>query len=251
LRVVALELRERVDVGLLVDDLQVADVTVSLSCEEEDVGVIVVEGHEDSRGRVNGGSDEWLGEISGIPDAVLSLRGLGGSTSEKLFLGSEPSQTRRLNAKMCLGFSSDGVVSGVDNSDLFVLGRGSQETSIVVPVDREDEVRMLSLDRELGLSLLNIPDLDGEITRRSGEKIVCNRVELGSADLSLVSVQSLDGLGEGRGQSSAGDMPDLGGTILRDGGNEVVVEGMEINVQDGRLVTGDERKLRVDLSSGS
>jgi hypothetical protein len=63
-----LELAEEVDVGILVDDFVVTDVTVSLSSEEEDTGVVVVEGHEDTSGSVDVGGAQRLGEVARLPD---------------------------------------------------------------------------------------------------------------------------------------------------------------------------------------
>jgi len=176
-----------VDVWVFIDALEVSDVTVTLSSEEEDRGVVIVKGHEDSRCRVDRVTEEGLGKVSGVPQTVFSLGRLCRTACEELLLCSEEDQTRWLDAKMGFGFLNNRAGSGVDDSDLLVLGRSGQKRSTVVPVNRQDEIRVLSIDRELGLSLLNIPDLDGKVTRRGGNQVVGDGVELDGTDLSLVA----------------------------------------------------------------
>jgi hypothetical protein len=63
-----------------------------------------------------------------------------------------------------------------------------------------DNVRV-TIDIELGVSLLNIPELDGEIGGGGGENVAGNWVEVDGSDLSLVSGEGLNWGGDGGGGS--------------------------------------------------
>lgn len=64
---------EEMDVRRLVSDFVVPYIAVSLSGQEHDVSVGIVEWKHDTRGTVNGVSEQRLGEIVFIPDGILSV----------------------------------------------------------------------------------------------------------------------------------------------------------------------------------
>jgi hypothetical protein len=148
-----------------------------------------------------------------------------------------------------LYFSDDASSSWVNESDLLVLGGGGQLSSVVVPVNGLDNVRV-TIDIELGVSLLNIPELDGEIGGGGGENVAGNWVEVDGSDLSLVSGEGLNWGGDGGGGSSFGDLPDLSVTVLSTGSDEALVEGVELDVKDFGGVTTEEWKAGGELSWG-
>jgi len=218
LRSRGLELRQRVQ--LIISQLEISNVSVSLSSHEDDVEVGIKEGHQDSRGRIDVGSIHGLGHVSRVPEAILSLRLLGESNGQELVL--QPDNSRGLDSHVSLGFGSDGLVSGVDDSDLSILGTGGQKASVCVPFRRRDEIGMLTIDRQDILSLLDIPDLHREVTSRSDQRVVGSGREFDGSDLSSMSIQSLEGLRHVGGQTTLGDSPDLSSAIFGNRGNEVI-----------------------------
>jgi len=135
LRSGGLEFAEVVDVGILVDDFVVTDVTVTLSGEVEDASVVIVEGHEDTRGSIDVGGAQRLGEVAGLPERVLSLRGLGESHGENLVARSKEGNTHSLNSLVSLSFSDNASRTWVNASDLLVLAGSGEERTVVVPGD--------------------------------------------------------------------------------------------------------------------
>jgi len=108
----------------------------------------------------------------------------------------------------------------------------------------------VSSDIDLGISLFDIPDLDGEVVGGGGEDVVGSWVEVDGSDLSLVSREALDWGSEVGGEALIGDVPDLGIAIFGAGGDEVLVEGVELNVKNIGGVTADEGDVSLQLSGG-
>jgi len=236
-----------VDVRLLIDNLEVTDVTVTLTSQEQQVGVVIVEGHQDTRGGIEVRLGNGDFQVAGIVQGISTIRGLGETNSEELVLLSQPAAAGSLDSGVSVGLSDDSVGTGINDAVLLVLTSGSKAASVAVPLNRLDDIGM-SVDSQVGLSGLNIPNLDGEISGGSGNNVGGNRVELNSSDLALVTQQLLSGLSQVGSQTTLGDSPDASVTILRDGGENVVIEGVSINVQDGTLVSSNQRQIGGDLS---
>jgi hypothetical protein len=214
-----LVLTEEVDVGILIDDFVVTDVTISLSGEVEDAGVVIVEWHEDTGSGIDVGGAQRLGEVARLPDRVLSFGGLGESHTEKLVAGSKVANTHTLNSLMGFNFSNNGVGTWVNRSDLLVLASGGDERTVVVPSNGLDDISVTG-NVVSDVSLFDIPNLDGEIVGRGGENVVGDWIVVDSSDLSLVSRKRLDWSGKVGGETSFGDAPDLGIAIFGTGGDE-------------------------------
>jgi hypothetical protein len=133
LRSSRLELREEVQEGILIDKFIVTNVTVSLTGEVEHVGVVIEEWHDDTRSGIDVHGGERLGEVTSLPEGVLSLRSLGETSGEKLVLGSEPKNAHTLDTSMSLNFGNNLVGAWVNASDLSVLRGGGDEGTVVVP----------------------------------------------------------------------------------------------------------------------
>jgi len=121
LRVVGFVFRQVEDIRIFVDGFEISDVTVSLTGEEKDVGVIIVKGHEDTRTSVDILSVEGGGKGSGVPDGELAFAGFGEAEGEELFLATEIKDSASLDTGMSLNFAGDSASSGVDQTDLLVL----------------------------------------------------------------------------------------------------------------------------------
>ena len=236
------------DVWLLVINLEVTDVTVSLTGKEEEVGVVIVEGHQNTRGGIDVGSDDGGLEVAGVEDVVGTVRGLGETNAEDGSLLSEPDSTGSLDTGMSVGLRGDGSLTGVEDADLLVLGGGNDEGTIVVPVNTLNNVGVSS-DGVLGVSALDVPNLDGVVGGGGSNDVVSGGVEVDGSDLSLVADKGLDGVNEALGKTTIGDSPQTTVTILRNGGDEVVVEAGEGDVEDLALVSGDEGGVTTELSS--
>jgi hypothetical protein len=111
-----------------------------------------------------------------------------------------------------------------------------------------DDVRVTP-DVELGISLLDIPNLDGEISGRGGEDVVGNGGEADASDLSLVSREGLNRIVQVAGETTLGDLPNLSIAVFGAGGDEALVEGVEVKVENISRVTDDEGNVgNVELS---
>merc|ERR1712100_81727 len=64
-----------VDVRLLVIHLEVTDVTVTLASQEEEAGVVIVEGHQDTGRGVDVGGDDGAVQLAGVQDGVGTVGG--------------------------------------------------------------------------------------------------------------------------------------------------------------------------------
>jgi len=107
LRVVGFVFRQVEDIRIFFGDFKVSDVTISLTSEVEDVGIIVVEGHQDTRTSIDVLSVESGAEGSGIPDGVLTFAGFGESEGEEFFLAAEIDDSASFNTSMAFDFRSN------------------------------------------------------------------------------------------------------------------------------------------------
>jgi len=208
-----LEFGKEVQERILIDNFVVTDVTVSLTGKVEDRGVVIVEWHDDTGGGIDVHGSNRLGEVTSLPDRILSFGGLGETSCEKLIFVSEPKDTHALDTSMSLNLSNNGVGAWVDASDLLVLSGGGDEGTVVVPGEGLDDVAV-ARNVDLGVSLLNIPNLDGEVGGRGGKNVVGDWGEVNGSDLSLVSGERLNGCVQVGSETALGDLPDLGITIF-------------------------------------
>jgi len=250
-RIVALELSEVVNVRIFIDYLIVTDVTVTLSGEEENVGIRVEERNDDTRASIEIGAVQRLGEITRIPDGVLTLRSLGETRGEESVAATKEANASSLNTLVGNSFGGDAGLTRINHTDFLVLARGGHDGTVEVPVEGLNEVTVLSLEAEDVLALFNIPNLDCEIGSGGGEDVVGGRVELHATDLSLVTIEGLERVVHIGGETTSGDTPDLASAILRDGCNQTVVERVEVDIENSALVTSDGGHLGVNLSLGS
>jgi len=102
-----------------------------------------------------------LVDLTAIVDVELTLRGLAESSGEDFV--SQPADSASLDSLMCYCLLSNSVRTGVEHTELLVLASSGKLATVVVPVNSLDDVSVTL--RGLGaLSLLNIPELDGEVS---------------------------------------------------------------------------------------
>jgi len=133
LRVVGFVFRQVEDVRIFIGDFKVSDVTISLSSKVEDVGVIVVEGHQNTRSSIDVFGVEGSGEGSRVPDGVLAFAGFGESEREELFFATEVVDSASFNTSMSFDFGGDSSSSGIDQTELLVFAGSGKLRTIVVP----------------------------------------------------------------------------------------------------------------------
>ena len=244
-------LGEVVEVGGLIDHLEVTDVTVTLTGEVEHAGVVVVERHQLTGSGVNPLVAQVSREVTGIPDAELTLRELGHTNSHECALGAQPQAAGTLGTLMGGQGLGDGARARIDDASLLVLAGSSHDGTIVVPGDGTDVVGVASNVGD-DLARVDIPDLDGVVSGGGGEDVVGGRVPVDGSDLTTVTLQglgSVGGLGV-LGKTTVGDGPDVTVTVLTTRGNDGGVEGVEVDVEDSGLVPADKGVPRLDLSGG-
>ena len=209
---------------LLIDHLEVTDVSVSLSGEVEHLSVLIVEGHQDTSGGVEVLLDQGVRHVGVVPNEHLTIGGLGETGGGEPLSVGEPDNAGSLHTlvssdilfilnfvkkekcfslriqvgkkggvgeKMCY---MDGL-SGPDIEDANPLVPGSAGNECAVGVEGEgvDEIGV-SEDLNLLLSLGDVPELDGQIGTSGGKGVVSNRVEGDLTDLAGVGSENGSGL---------------------------------------------------------
>ena len=242
-------LGEEVEVGSLIDQLVVTDVTVTLTGEVEHGGVVVVERHQLTRSGIDLLVAQVSRHVTGIPDAELTLGELGHTDSHECALGAQPQATGTLGTLVGGDGLGDGARARIDDASLLVLAGSGHQGTIVVP---GDGTNVVSVSSNVGddLARVNIPNLDGVIGGGGGEDVVGGRVPVDGTNLPAVTLQGLSGISRGGvgGESSLGDGPDVTVTVLTARGNDGGVEGVEVDVEDSSLVPTDKRVTSLELS---
>jgi hypothetical protein len=227
------------DLGVL-HNLVVADVTVTLASEEEQAGVVIVEGHQDTRGGIDGREVQWVGGGTGIPDGELTVGRLAEADGDKEFAVAQEGAARALDSLVSNNVVRDGTGSWVEDAVLLVLASGTEHAAVAVPRGARDDVGVAA-DGELGITGRDIPDLDSEVGRRRGDDVVGSGVEVDGTDLSAMANEVLGRIVHRRlAETTLGDHPDATVAILRHRTNNAVVEGVEVDIEHSSLVARNE-----------
>ena len=244
-------LSEEVEVGGLIDHLVVTDVSVTLSSEVEDLGVVVVERHQLTRGGINLLVAQVLGEVTGVPNAELALGELGHTNGHEGTLVTQPQAAGSLGTFVGGDSLGDGAGTRIDDTGLLVLAGGGHHGPIVVPGNGTNVVGVTSDIRDDGAGV-DIPDLDGEIGGGGGEDVVGSGVPVDGSDLTAVTLQSLSGLTDldVLGEATVGDGPDVTVAVLTNRSDDGGVEGVEVDVKDSGLVPTNKGVPRLKLTRG-
>ena len=236
----ALELVDVVEERLVVDHLVVSDVAITLTGEEEEGGVGVVEGHQHARAVVDDLVGDGLLEGAGIPDGELTVDRAGEASGDDLVLVGEPAAAETLDTLVAEDLTGDGLGAGVDDTELLVTAGRGDEAAVTVPGAGLDDIRVARGGEEV-LALLDIPDLHSVVAGAGSEDVVGAGVVVDGADFALVPVEGLDGGGDLLGDAALGDLGDADVAVLRARGDEVLVEGVELDVENGGLVDAHKR----------
>jgi len=232
-------LRQEVNLGAVIGDFVVTNVTVTLASKEQNASVVIIEGHEKTSGGINVLLMEGLGEICGIPQSDLTITGTAETSTEHLAGGTKEASTGTLNTFVGNDLTNNGLLTRIDDAHFLVLASGYDERTIVVPGDGLNDVSV-ALDIEERLALFGIPDLHGVIRGGGSQDVVCARVPVYGTDLTTVASESLDRVADGIGDTTFRNVPQLNSAVLRGGGDDVIVERVELNIEHGGLVARDE-----------
>lgn len=143
----------------------VLNIAISLSSAVEDTKVTVKIGVQNAISTVNSLGDSRLFEVTEVPERVLSISISGGPDGKDGFL-SEPADLGVDTALAVAGrrvlelFSSD-----VRHAQVLISPGGRNEVVIDAPLE-PSAVLSWAAERELGLSLLDVPNLHRVIERR-------------------------------------------------------------------------------------
>jgi len=232
-------LTQVVELGTIISQFVVTNVTVTLARKEQHASVVIVEGHQLTRCCVNVFVGKRGAEVSGIPDGILTIRGLGETNAQDLASVTKEDGTRTLDTVVGSNFPDDGVRTRIKNTNLLVLAGSHNLATIVVPGYSLDDVTV-TINSVSGLALLDIPQFDGVVSGRGSQNVGSGGVPVYGTDLPLVTSEVLNGISHGVGETTFGDVPKLGSAVLRGGGDDGLVEGVEVNIQDGSLVTSNQ-----------
>jgi len=242
LRGVAAVLADEVEERLVVDNLVETDVAITLTSKVEDAGVRIVEGHDDTGLGIESLVSKGSSEVARIPDAELTLDGLGETSGDDLVLIGQPAAAETLDTLVALDLTSALLLARIEDTKLLITAGRGDEGTVLVPRAALDDIGVTT-DREELVTLLDIPDLDEGIAGGSGKHVVGAWVEVHSADLSLVAAENLDGLSDVGGEALLRHLSDADVAILRARGNELLVEGREVKVKHSGLVDRHKRDL--------
>jgi len=187
----ALVVREGELPGLLVDQLKVADVSVSLPGKVEHLAVLVVVGHEDTSGGVEVLSNEGIFALGGFPDSKLAVRGFGETSGGESLASLEPDNTRSLHSLMSGAFKANLSGSDVEDTELLIAAGRNNGISVGAEGKGGDEVGV-SEELDLLLAFGDVPKLDGKIPAGRGKGVVGGRVEFHLTNLAGVGSENGD-----------------------------------------------------------
>lgn len=162
-----------------------------LSGEEQEIGILIVERNDDTSGVIEGLSEDRSGHVLGVPDHELTRSTTAETYGDDLIVLSEPQGATTLDTDVRVSLLGNGLLARVDDADLLVLSIGAKERTIVVPVERLDNVGV-SGGGELGGSALDIPDPNFVVLAGSRDKVLDYGMELNDTYLAFVSLQSLN-----------------------------------------------------------
>jgi hypothetical protein len=242
LRGAAAVLADVVEERLVVDDLVETDVAITLTGKEEDASIRIVERHDDTRLGIEGLVSERGGEVARIPDGELTLDGLGETSGDDLVLVGHPAAAETLDTLVALDLTGALLLARIEDTELLITAGRSDEGTVLVPGAALDDIGVTT-NREEFVTLLDIPQLDGEIIGRSGEHVVGAGVEVHSTDLSLVATENLNGFSNVGSKSFLGNLSNANVAILRARSDKLLVERREINIKNSRLVDGHKRNI--------
>jgi len=182
------------------------------------------------------------GEVARIPDAELTLDGLGETSGDDLVLVGHPAATETLDTLVALDLTHSLLLTRIEDTELLITAGRGNEGTVLVPGAALDDIGVAT-DREELVTLLDIPQLDGVIAGGGGKHVVGAGVEVHSADLSLVATEDLNRLSDAGSETFLGHLSDADVAILRAGGDELLVEGREVEVEHSRLVHRHKRNF--------
>jgi len=242
LRGAAAVLADEVEERLVIDDLVETDVTITLTGEEEDGGIGIVEGHDDTGLGIESLVSEGGGEVARIPDGELTLDGASETGGDDLVLVAHPAAAETLDTLVALDLTSTLLLAGIEDTELLITAGRGNEGTVLVPGAALDDISVATAREEL-ITLLDIPQLDGEIAGGSGKHVGGAGVEVHSADLSLVATENLNGLSDVGSEAVLRDLSDADVAVLRAGSDELLVEGSKVDIKNSGLVDRHKRDL--------
>jgi len=232
---VAAVLADVVEERLVVDDLIETDVTITLTGKEEDAGIGIVEGHDDTRLGIEDLVSEASGEVARIPDGELTLDGASETSGDDLVLVGHPAAAETLDTLVALDLTHRLLLAGIEDTELLITAGRGNEGTVLVPGAALDDISVATAGEEL-VTLLDIPQLDGVIAGGSGKHVGGAGVEVHSADLSLVTTEDLNGLSDVGSEAFLRDLSDADIAILRAGSDKLLVERSKVDIKNSRLV---------------
>lgn len=143
-------------------------------------------------------------------------------------------------------YLDDLVASDVKNAQLLVTAGGSNQGAVVVPGNALNDLHMSS-NLLLLDSLLDIPELHGQISRGRQEDVLSNGVEEDLSDLATVRVEADDRLNVDLA-NLVRDRVEENLAVLCSRGNQVVVEGRKVGVKNSSRVTAVQGKSIRDFA---
>mmetsp|Transcript_13550 Transcript_13550/g.26918 ORF Transcript_13550/g.26918 Transcript_13550/m.26918 type:complete len:353 (-) Transcript_13550:321-1379(-) len=195
--------------------LVITDIAITLTGQIEQVGVRVVEWHDNTGSLIDSNRGQRFGQSTWIPNLELTLRLSCKSNSQQRAKAAEERHLDRLGTFVGLGnLGSNSAATGVPQTHRLILARVGKHSTVNGPGHILDELRVAGQGDAFG-TLLYIPQTDGEITRARCQHIVGSWVELQQSDLTLVTAQVHQRFRHMLGQASLRDTPHLDRRIIR------------------------------------
>ena len=188
-RLVFREVFELVVLQLIVPDVTVTGLELILKClslwtfldlpsagQVQALCAFIPEGHTHTRDRVERfEAANGFTRSTDIPQCELTVTHLGETGGRDPVTLTQPHNTTVLRTRMPLGLVRRAFLTGIPYPKLLVSRGGGEKGTVGAPGLRLYHVAQLQ--GELGSSSLNIPDLDGKVTRGRGQNVFRRGVE--------------------------------------------------------------------------
>mmetsp|Transcript_3797 Transcript_3797/g.5017 ORF Transcript_3797/g.5017 Transcript_3797/m.5017 type:complete len:221 (-) Transcript_3797:20-682(-) len=137
--------------------------------------------------------------------------------------------------------------ASIHEANHFVLATGGVEATTVVPSHIVNQL-IVSVETVDLLTLLDIEQLDGEVSTGGGQYIGSSRVKLTQSHFALVSIEVNKRLCDGFCESSLWNTPNFEGGIVTCSCDNVLVERIEVEIENSPFVSSDTWACRVNTT---
>lgn len=231
-------------------DLEVPDRAVTLATEVDNVGVGVKEGQQDAAARVQLLQGQRLLQVFRVPQRHLPLTHAAEAGGQDLAIGHKHSSHGPGPLVGTVLLRYNGAFAGLNDANSLVPAGGADEGAVSAPVHAVDCVRVhVRAQRQHGRPSAHVPHQDHVVTTCTEQHVLGRGVPGHDAHALGVALQGDDRLPQGQRQAPVRDLPHHDRAIFGATGNDVIIVRAPGDVQHGRRVATDHRRILVHTAS--